>query len=199
MTVYGYLRVSTSKQEESNYKHAILEYANNNKLGNVVWIAETVSGRKQWKNRLLGLEFQKMVKGDIIITAEFSRIGRDFLNSISFIAECRNKGIKLYSISGDIPVNDDATSVLMLSITAWKAQIEREMIAQRTKIGLQAAKDRGIKLGRPKTMKLEKNLNNQRLIKEDIKKGCKLKKIAENYNVTPLTLRKFVIKYNLKE
>jgi DNA invertase Pin-like site-specific DNA recombinase len=192
MTVYGYLRVSTTKQEETNFKSAILELANQKGLFPVIWIAETVSGRKDWRNRLLGKEFEKMKEGDTIIMAEYSRIGRNFLQSIEFISECRRRKINLIATNGDIPTDDTSVSNLMLAITAYKSQNERELIAYRTKVGLQAAKDKGIKLGRPNTMKLDKDTNNIRKIQEDINNGIKLKKICEKYGVTPPTLRKFI-------
>ena len=95
MTVYGYLRVSTEKQSISNYKSEILLLANDKKLGNVIWIEETVSGRKDWRKRVLGKEFEKMVEGDIIIMSEYSRIGRDFLQSLEFLAECKRKKVNV--------------------------------------------------------------------------------------------------------
>ena len=198
MVCYGYLRVSTVKQEESNFKAAILELANNKDLGKVTWISETVSGRKDWKNRLLGKEFEKMKSGDTIVMGEFSRIGRNFLQSLTFISECRAKGIAVYSTSGDIPLNDDSTSNILLAMSAWKAQVERENIAYRTKIGLNAAKQRGVVLGRKRIMVLDKDPNNENKIKEMINKGIKLGRIADDMHVTRSTLYKYVKIHNIK-
>jgi putative DNA-invertase from lambdoid prophage Rac len=200
MTIYGYLRVSTERQFIENYKNAILTYANEHKMGSIEWIQETVSGRKFWEKRLLGQFFkERMKKGDIILTAEFSRIGRDMLNSLSFIAEAKQKGVKVISINGDIPDDDSATSTLILSMTAWKNQMEREMIATRTKIGIQCARARGKQIGRPKDVcKLDKDLNNIRTIKEELEKGVKMKSICVHYKCTMPTLRKFIKKHELK-
>lgn len=197
MTVFGYLRVSTEKQEENNYRAAILELANEKKLGPVVWIAETVSGRKDWRHRLLGQEFLKMKAGDVIIMGEFSRIGRDFLTSLEFLAECRRHKITVYSTLGDIPMNDDAASNLLLAMTAWKAQLERENLSYRTKIGMAARKASGVTMGRKKEMILDKDINNIRKIKEEIDRGVKLKMICVHFHVTMPTLRKFIKKHNL--
>lgn len=198
MVVYGYLRVSTEKQHIENYKSSILNYCNDHKLGNVVWIQETISGRKQWQKRLLGKEFLKMVSGDIIVTAEFSRIGRDLLNSMSFIAEAKERGIKVYSINGDIPEDTSANSTLILAMAGWKNQTERELIAQRTRVGLKAAKERGVKLGRKVgSSKLDKDLNNIRNIEADLKMGMKKKAICAKYRCTIPTLRKFIKTHNL--
>jgi putative DNA-invertase from lambdoid prophage Rac len=198
MTVYGYLRVSTVKQEETNFKASIIELAQSKGFYSpIVWIAETVSGRKDWRHRLLGQEFEKMKKDDIIIMAEYSRIGRNFLQSMEFLSECRRKGVTVYSTIGDIPVKDDPTSNLLLAVTAWKAQTERENLAYRTKIGLSATKSRGTVLGRPKKMKLDKDLNNIRLIQDELDKGVKLHMICSHFNCTMPTLRKFINKNHL--
>lgn len=200
MTVYGYLRVSTIKQEETNYKASIIELVNSKKLdSNIVWIGETVSGRKDWRHRLLGKEFEKMKKGDVIVMAEYSRIGRDFLQSMEFLSECRRKGIMVYSTLGDIPMNNDAESNLMLAVTAWKAQCERENIAYRTRIGIAAHKAAGSILGRPKKMVLDNDINNIRKIKEELDNGVKLKAICKHFKVTMPTLRKYINLHKLKE
>lgn len=199
MTIYGYLRVSTIKQELINFKASIIELAQSKGLYSpIVWIQETVSGRVDWRHRLLGQEFEKMKKDDIIIMAEYSRIGRNFLQSMEFLSECKRRGVIVYSTIGDIPVKDDPTSNLLLSLTAWRAQTERENLAYRTKIGLSATKSRGTVLGRPKKSKLDKDLNNIRLIQDDINKGIKLHVICKNFHCTMPTLRKFIRQHNLK-
>jgi DNA invertase Pin-like site-specific DNA recombinase len=199
MVCFGYLRVSTEKQDVDNNKVEITKLAKSKGYDNVIWISETVSGRKDWNKRKLGEEFRKMKSGDVILMAEYSRIGRDFLNSMSFINECRNKKIEVYSTVGDIPINNDANSNLLMAVTAWKAQTERELIAYRTKIGLACAKARGSVLGRKKEMILDKDPANTERVKEDIKKGIMLKNIASTYNCSTVTLRKFIKKHNLKQ
>lgn len=198
MTVYGYLRVSTDKQSENNYKLSIMELANQKSLGPVVWIQETVTGRKDWRKRVLGKEFEKMKSGDTIIVGEYSRIGRDFLQSVEFVAECRRKSITLLSTVGDIPINNDAASNLMLSISAYKAQTEREMIAIRTKNALQTRKANGQKLGRRNGMVLDKDPENVKKIKDELDRGVKLNIICEHNKCTRPTLSKFMKNHGLE-
>jgi DNA invertase Pin-like site-specific DNA recombinase len=198
MVCYGYLRVSTTQQEINNNKAEILLLANNKNLGNVNWIQETVSGKKDWRNRILGSEFEKMKSGDTIIMSEYSRIGRDFLQSMEFLAECKRKSIDVYTTIGDIKLDDTPTSNLLLAITAWKNQVEREHLSYRTKIGMKAHKDKGSILGRKKIMNLERNETNKQKIKDMIDKDMKMKTIAKELKITTTTLRKFIKKYNLK-
>ena len=199
MVCYGYLRVSTVKQEEANFKSAILNLANDKELGKVIWISETVSGRKDWRKRELGKYFEKMNSGDTIVMGEFSRIGRDFMQSMMFIDECRKKNIKVYSTIGDIPMNNDATSNLLLAMSAWKSQVERENIAYRTKIGIAAAKERGSILGRKRQMVLDKDPNNVDKIKELVEKGIRLNHMAKELKISRSTLYKFIKLHHIKE
>jgi DNA invertase Pin-like site-specific DNA recombinase len=199
MVVYGYLRVSTAKQDENNYKTSILQLANEKDLGKVLWIQETISGRKDWRHRLLGQEFEKMKEGDIIVVGEYSRIGRDFLQSMEFLAECRRRGVKVYSTLGDIPMNNDATSNLLLAVTAWKNQCERENLAYRTKIGMAAHQAHGSVLGRRKEMILDKDINNEKKISEMLASGVKLKCICETFKCTAPTIRKYIKQHSLSK
>ena len=204
--IYGYLRVSTGKQDTSNNINEILRFANEKQLinSNIIWIEETVSGRKDWRKRKLGEYFEKMNSGDTLIMSEYSRIGRNMYQSVEFIAECRRKKINIYSTVGDIPQTDSATDCLLLSIKAYMSQIERDNISYRTKIKLQSLKEQGFQLGRHRRMILdgidnsetEKHSNE---IKSLINHGVKLKVIATRFKTSTITLRKFIKKYNLQE
>jgi putative DNA-invertase from lambdoid prophage Rac len=199
MTVYGYLRVSTKKQEIDNNKSEILLFANNKSLGNLIWIQETVSGRKDWRKRILGKQFENMKENDTIIMSEYSRIGRDFLQSIEFLAECRRKNINVFSTIGDIPIKDDASSNLLLALKAWKSQVEREDLAYRTKLGIKAHREAGSIMGRKKDiMILDKDVSNKQKIEDMINKGIKFKIIAKELNTTTTTLRKYIKKHIIK-
>ena len=191
MTIYGYLRVSTGKQNETNFKMPILDYANEHKLGNVEWIQETISGRKLVDNRLLGQKFKEMKKGDTIIMGEYSRISRDFIDGLNFVSKCREKCVNLVSLNNDIPPSNTATDNLILCLTAWKSQVERENIAYRTKIGLRKAKENGIKIGGGH-FKLKENQLNE--IQDMIKQGLKKSSICKKYNITYPTLKKYIVK-----
>lgn len=198
-TTYGYLRVSTKKQEETNFKAEILLFADSHKLGQVEWVQETVSGRVDWRKRKLGELFNIIQPGDTIIMSEYSRVGRNFLQSMEFLAECRRKKITVHSTIGDIPQVDDSTNNLLLSVKAWQNDIERETISYRTKIALQKKKDEGIQLGRKREMVLDKDLeNNKTKITTLLNDNVKLFAIAQKMDCTLPTLRKFIKKHNLK-
>jgi len=202
MTIWGYLRVSTIQQSINTNKEEIKKLVYEKQLGFIEpdnWIQETVSGRKDWRKRKLGEAFQRMQNGDILVMSEYSRIGRDFLQSIEFMSECRRKNITIYSTLGDIPINNDAISNLMLSINAWKAQTERETLAYRTKIGIQHARENGSILGRKKVMVLDKDEKNLIKIKQMLSENHKMTTIAKEMKCTTATLIKYIKLHNLKE
>jgi putative DNA-invertase from lambdoid prophage Rac len=196
---YGYLRVSTDKQNIETNRMNILKLANEKKLGNVIFVQEVVSGRKDWRNRSLGKLFEKMNPGDSLIMSELSRISRDFLGALEFISECRRKKINILSVIGDIPLVDDSNSLLLLSIANWKNQTDLESISARTKTGIAYAKSQGKICGRPPgRMVLENNTEaNIAIIKGLITEGVKLHMIAKRMGCCYPTLRKFIVKYDI--
>lgn len=188
---YGYLRVSTDKQDLQGGKSEILLKANDLKLGNVEFIEEIVSGGKDWENRKLGELYEKCNKGDVIITSEISRIGRSISPVMEFIAKCAKKDIKLYFTKNDnIKVDGSIQSQVLIFAYSLSAQIERELIVSRTKAGMKRARDAGKQIGRkPGIMMLDPHLNE---IKKMIDDGYKCLIIAKKYKCTKATLSRFL-------
>ena len=193
MTTYAYLRVSTIDQNTEKNKIDVLKFANDKKLGNVLFIEEQISGRANFKNRQLGQLLEEMQKDDVLIVPELSRIARSIIQILEVIEITTQKGIVLYSIKENFCSNDKSiTSTVATTIFALVAQIERELISMRTKEALQVKKASGIKLGRPKgtgKSKLDEH-------KEDILKLIELHVpktiIAKQYNTSSGNLHKFL-------
>jgi DNA invertase Pin-like site-specific DNA recombinase len=193
MTTYGYLRVSTLEQNTEKNKLEILQFANNNKLGNVEFVEEQISGRANYKNRQLGSLLDKMQSGDILIVPELSRIARSITQIFEVIEITKTKGIILYSLKENFCSNDKSiTSTVATTIFALVAQIERDLISLRTKEALQAKKAIGIKLGRPKG----KGKSKLDIYKDEILKLVDLKVpktiIARQYNTSAANLYSFL-------
>ena len=151
MAIFAYLRVSTLEQNTEKNKIDILKFANNNKLGNVEFIEEQISGKTNFKERKLGQLLEKMSKNDILIVPELSRLARSITQIFEIIDITKQKGIRLYAIKENFSNSEQSiTSTVTSTIFALIAQIERELISIRTKEALQARKLVGIKLGRPK-------------------------------------------------
>lgn len=199
MVNYGYLRVSTGTQNIENNKNWILRKANELKIGNVEFVEETITGKKDWRKRKLGELYEKAIKGDKIITFEASRLGRDFKQNMEFLACCDRKGIQV--ICGDLDDNlNSMSSNLQMFINAMSAERERLNTSRRTKEALQKKKEEGVILGRRKgIMMLDKDEKNKEDIQQLLNDGVKLYIISKKYDITPLTLSRYIQKHNLQK
>jgi len=148
--IYGYLRVSTDKQDLQHQKAAVLNYANDNGLGQVIFIEETISSRK--KDRAIFDLVENLNAGDSLIIFELSRLARSMAELESIRVKVADKGATIHAISQNLIIDpkgtDIATKALIFALEL-SAQIERQMISDRTKSALKAKKEAGFKLGRP--------------------------------------------------
>ena len=189
MTTYCYLRVSTLDQNTEKNKIDVLSFANKNKLGNVEFIEEQISGKTNYKNRMLGKLLNEMKENDVLIIPELSRIARSITQILEVIELTKAKNITLYSIKENFSSNDNSiTSTVATTIFALVAQIERDLISMRTREALQSKKINGARLGRPHgkgKSKLDEH-------KADILKLVELKVpktiIAKQFNTTTANL-----------
>ncbi|MBR5599166.1 MAG: recombinase family protein, partial [Alphaproteobacteria bacterium] len=92
--IYGYIRISTDKQNQENQKFEIIEFAKKNNIHIDKWIEETISSQKNLEERKLGKLIKKLKKDDILIASEISRIGRNLLQIMSVLHYCLNIGCK---------------------------------------------------------------------------------------------------------
>jgi DNA invertase Pin-like site-specific DNA recombinase len=153
--IFGYIRVSTEQQSLQNQKHKILEYAQQHKTLVDEFIEIEISSKKSQKARLIEALLEKMGSGDTLICTELSRLGRNMLEILNLIEKFNQMGIKLiFTNQPELSTNqNEALSALLLAIYGYFAQTEREIISERTKQGLSAARAMGKILGRPKGAK----------------------------------------------
>lgn len=195
MATFAYLRVSTLLQDTDKNKLEILKFANSHKLGNVEFVEEHVSGRKNFNERKIGKLLSCMQTGDILIIPELSRLARSITQILEIINITKQCGIVMYSLKENFCNNESSiTATVTSTIFALGAQLERELISLRTREALQARKAKGIKLGRPKgkgKSKLDK-------YSEDIKMllayGVPKTVIARTYNTSTVNLYSFIKK-----
>lgn len=147
----AYIRVSTDKQTLENQKHKILEYAYENKITIDDFIQVEISSRKNQKDRLIDEIFSKLKKDDTLIVTELSRLGRNMLEILNLIERFNESNIKLIFVNQlELSTANNALSKLLLSIYSYFAETEREIISERTKQGIAAAKSQGKLIGRQK-------------------------------------------------
>ena len=189
---YAYIRVSTDKQETENQRFEILKYANDKKLGNVEFIEETVSGRKSWKDRKIGVLISELCKGDILIVTELSRLGRSMLEIMELLSILLRNGIELHVVKSNQVLKDDLQSKVFAMAFSIAAEIERELISQRTREALQRRKAEGKPLGRPKGSYSSKLDRYREQIEELLSKGVSISSIAKIIGVPYSTVYSYV-------
>lgn len=199
--IYGYIRVSTDKQTVENQRYEIEKYCKERELVIYSWIEETISGTKKIDERKLGKLLSKVKKGDIIICAELSRLGRNMFMIMSILNYCMENEIKVWTIKDNYRLGDDLTSKVLAFAFGLSAEIERNLISQRTKEALARKKVEGVKLGRPKGRKSAhyKLTGKEKMIRNLMDKGLSKSQIAKILNVHRNTLYAFMKKENMLE
>ncbi len=151
MTVYGYLRVSTDKQDCANQKIGVERLAEQRRLPIDSWIVDDgVSGIKEPHKRKLGKLLKKIKTGDVIICSELSRLGRKLFMIIAILEHCMKIGAKVLTVKDGYELGDDVQSKVMAFAFGLVAEVERDMISKRTKEALARRKSSGKQLGRPR-------------------------------------------------
>ena len=152
MKTIAYLRISTGGQELNNQRLAILDYAQHHQLQIDKFLEVQCSSRKTLKERGIAGLFAKMEPGDLILVSELSRLGRSVGQIIQLVDEIIKLQIKFIAIKENIKLDgkQDIQSKMMVTMFGLFAEIERDLISERTREGLIAARAKGKILGRPK-------------------------------------------------
>ncbi len=194
MRVYAYIRVSTEMQTYSNQRHEIMKYCDNHRVTIDEWVSESVSGTISSEKRMLGRLMDRMGRGDLLICTELSRLGRNMLMVMGILNTCALKGVAIHTIKDNFDLSDNINSKIIAFAFALAAEIERNLISQRTKEALAVKRLEGIKLGRPpgssaKKLTFCKQYDDIRMMKEA---GRPLSEIARKYGIHRNTLRKYM-------
>lgn len=192
--VYGYIRVSTDKQTIENQRFEINNLCQRENMSIEKWIEETISGTKEYEKRRLGKAIKKMSKGDILICSELSRLGRSLFMIMDILNQCMKAGIMVISIKDNYRLGDDIQSKVLAFAFGLSAEIERNLISQRTKEALKRKKDEGVVLGRPKGRKSTKvKLSGKReLINKYLSSGMSKSSISKKLGVHRNTLSDYL-------
>ncbi|RQW88577.1 MAG: resolvase [Geobacter sp.] len=193
----GYLRVSTDEQDLDKNKANILHLANEKRLSTVEWVEEKVSGTKDWKKRKLGEIMAVLNTGDTLIVSELSRLGRSTLQILEVMKVAKEKGIAVHAIKNGWSLNGTMESKIVLQVLAMVAEIERDLISERTKEGLKARKAAGVILGRPKGPGKSKLDPHREEIIALLKNGSTKTFVAKRYGCSPENLMNWISKNKL--
>jgi DNA invertase Pin-like site-specific DNA recombinase len=193
---FGYIRVSSDKQTVENQRFEISKFAQKNHLPIDNWIEETISGTKGYDKRALGKLLKQVGKDDLIICAELSRLGRNLYMIMEILHICMNKECNVWTIKDNFRLGNDIQSKVLAFAFGLSAEIERELISQRTREALARKKAEGVTLGRPKGKKAKKLKlsGNESAIRDLLSKGVSKSEIARIFNVNRMTVATFIIR-----
>ena len=152
MKTVAYLRVSTGSQDLANQKMAVLDYARQQRFTVDRFVEVQVSSRKNPAQRGIDDLLGTLAAGDRLIVSELSRLGRSLGQVIRIVDELVKRKVRFVAIKEAIRFEgkQDMQTKVMIALFGLFAEVERDLISQRTKEGLAAARAKGRLLGRPK-------------------------------------------------
>ena len=194
MKTYAYIRVSTDKQTTENQRFEIERFAKQESIVIDEWIIETISASKKLHERKLGGLIDRLGKDDLVMASELSRLGRNLLQIMGILNRALDSGTKIWTIKDNYRLGDDIPSKVLAFAFGLSAEIERDLISQRTKEALHRMRAEGRSIGRPRGAK---NLKLKLSGREDkirvlISRGYSKSAIARKLRVHRLTLASFI-------
>lgn len=195
MATIAYLRVSTEGQDLDQQRLAILDYAQKHRVAVDAFVKTQRSSQQAAQRAELMQMIEALQPGDRLIVSELSRFGRS-LSQILQIVDCLiQKGVRLVAIKEAIRFEgkQNLQTKAMIALFGLFAEVERDLIVERTKEGLAAAKARGTPLGRPKGSRSKSKLDGKESeIRSLLQKRVSKASIARIMDVSPTTLHHFV-------
>jgi len=152
MRTVAYIRISTGGQGLESQRLAILDYAHRQGLTVHTFVEAQVSSRHAGARRGLDTVLEQVRPGDLILVSELARLGRSVGQIIQLVDRLLKQRVQLVAIKEHIRLNgtQDIQTKVMITLFSLFAEIERDLIAERTKEGLAAARAKGRLPGRPR-------------------------------------------------
>lgn len=197
--IYGYIRVSTDRQTVENQRFEINKYCRRNKIKVDSWIEETISGTKMPAKRKLGKLIDTVQQGDTIIMTEISRLGRSLIMIMDTLQVLLEKRIHVMAIKEGYDLDDNIQSKVLAFAFGLSAEIERNLISDRTKQALRRKMAEGVHIGRypgqrPKKYKLSGKNEYIRSLRHV---GRSKLSIAKELGVTWVTLNTYMQRHRI--
>ena len=200
--IVAYLRVSTDAQDMQGQRLEILDRANREGLQVNDWVSFEISSRRSMDERGITGLLDRLDPGDMLIVAELSRLGRSLGQVIEIVNRLIDGKVLLWSIKDGIRLDGtgqiDLATKTMVAMFGLMAEIERDLISQRTKAGLAAARAKGKVLGGRPGLRTSKLDARREQIQEYLDKKVSLASIAKLVDVAPSTLQGWLVSRGLR-
>lgn len=195
MKTIAYLRVSTIDQELDTQRLAILDYAHQHQLVIDEFVVIQASSRRNSADRGIDRLLTGLQPADTLLVSELSRLGRSLSQIVGIIDRLINQQVRFISIKESIELfgSQDIKNKVMVTMFGLFAEIERDLISERTKEGLAAARAKGKIIGRPKGVLGRSKLDGKEeeirlLLSKEVSKSS----IAKIYGVSRTALYHFI-------
>ena len=202
MKTVAYLRVSTPQQDVQSQRLGILEYARKSDFRVDEFIEATASGRASDTRRRIDRLMNTLQPGDRLVVSELSRLARSLGQIVAILDALAKQGVSFVAIKENIRVEgkQDIQTKVMTTLFALFAEVERDLISERTREGLAKARSSGKKLGRPKgSLGVSRLDGKEDEIRRFLKLGVSKSSIAKITGVSRQTLYNFMRTRNLSE
>ncbi len=182
-SLLGYARVSTGGQRADRQVEALAAAG----CGRV-WTDAGISGTRTSRPGLDAL-LAYARPGDVIVVTELSRLGRTVRGLVELVDDLARAGVGVRSLTQGVDTSgDSAVGTLLLSVFAALAQIEREVLVERTRDGLESARRRGVRLGRPPALSPEQAAEATAMVRA----GRPVAEVARLFGVGRATIRRSI-------
>lgn len=192
MTVYAYIRVSTTLQNHQNQRFEIETYAHKHNIPIDVWIEETISSRQPLEKRKLSKILNSLQQNDTLIATEISRLGRNMLEIMGILKNCLEKNCKIITLKENYSLGTDIQSKVLAFAFSLASEIERQLISQRITETMKRLKNEGKHLGRPYGFSYRKLKKKHNKVKELFEKGVSQAEIARLMGCSWTTLHRYI-------
>lgn len=148
MKIIAYIRISTNKQDEASQREIVAQWCSQNGRTITGYATDQASGALPWQQRALSFALNDSSAGDTIVVSEISRIARSTVGVLTFLQAAAAKQVSVVAIRSGITLDGSTASKIVVTVLAMAAEIERDLLRDRTKAALDARKARGLPVGR---------------------------------------------------
>lgn len=196
MKTIAYYRISTNKQDEASQRQIVADWLKQHPATDFREAYDQASGALPWQERAIAFALRDCEAGDTIVVSEISRIARSTVGVLTFLQAAAARGINVVAVRSGITLDGSTSSKIVVTVLAMAAEIERDLLRERTKAALQARAAAGLPIGRQpgakgKSNKLDgKEQEIAKLIEKKVSKSA----IARILSVSRVTLDSFIKK-----
>ena len=148
MKTTAYFRISTNKQDEASQRQIVADWLHAHPADRFGEVSDQASGGTPWQERAISRALEQSNEGDTIVVSEISRIARSTVGVLTFLQAAAEARVNVVAVRSGIVLDGSSASKIVVTVLAMAAEIERDLLRDRTKAALHARRDAGKPIGR---------------------------------------------------